>query len=127
MSSDGKWANEEIPDSAALFFRVHFRDLDDNGQPRPGAFRNSPKESPDMSTDWCKYATADETRQRGKQSAENYAVVELNAGRTRRVPGQSVEHTPDCNNRAHSSVVGKKTAVERNEFLGIYSMVLPLP
>ena len=52
-----EWTVEEIPDEDALFFRIHYYDIDDSsGQPKPGAFRNSPKKVPGagMSTNWAK-------------------------------------------------------------------------
>jgi hypothetical protein len=100
------WPIEEIPDSDSLFMRIHRFDLDASGRPKPGAFRNSPKGAAGMSVDWDRYATPEKTRRRGRQEPSNYAVISLDAGRVRTVPGQTVEHRPEPDNRAHSEVLG---------------------
>jgi len=61
-----------------------------------------------MSTDWEKYSTAQEARNRAKKPNEN-GVVKLNAGKVRELQGMSVRHTPESSNRAHSEVFGEKT------------------
>lgn len=100
--------------------RVHKNDLDKNGWPQVGAFRNrSPEGLPltdadGMSTDWAKHATAQDTLQRAKTPSDNI-VVRLIAGKVRQIPEQIVEHTPiepnsenSAGNRAHSDVRGNK-------------------
>ena len=80
-----------------------------------------------MSTDWEKYATANECRNRAKAPADN-AVIRVNAGRIRRIPGQTVEHAPIPENRAHTEVYGdKKSDPEvRVRFLQLSTIEIPL-
>ena len=59
------WASEEIPNDDYLWMRVHKNDLP-NGDIAPGAFKNRPTTKDGMSTDWEKYATPQETRNRGR-------------------------------------------------------------
>ena len=79
-----------------------------------------------MSTDWEKYATAEQTRHRGRQPAENYAVIELVAGEVRGVPEQTVVHTPnrELDNRAHTDVFGEKTPEVRLKLMALYRMTI---
>jgi hypothetical protein len=60
-----------------------------------------------MSTDWHRYATPAETRDRGRVPAEN-GVVSLQVGHVRSLR-QLVEHTPSDANRAHTDVIGEKS------------------
>ena len=119
-----KWEGEEIPDEDFLFMRVHQDYWDDEGEPIPKAFRNHPKKTGGMSTDWQKYFTPEETRQRGRDAAANI-VIQLLTGTVRKIPDQSVVHTPDVenNNRAHSDVFGEKTTEVRERFMQIYQKV----
>lgn len=100
--------------------RVHKNNLDENGWPQVGAFRNrAPEGTPltnadGMSTDWAKYATVQDTLQRAKTPSDNI-VIRLIAGKVRQIPGQVVEHTPiqatveqPVGNRAHTDVRGNK-------------------
>ena len=114
------WEPEEIPDADVLYYRVHRNFLDENGRPNPGAFQNRPPEGQPltdkdgMSTDWCRYSTAQQTLERAKNSADNI-VVGMNVGVVRSIPEQTVEHTPiepcpemPAGNRAHTDVRGNK-------------------
>lgn len=113
------WESEDIPDSDALLMRVH-RALYVQGRYAfddipPGAFTNHPRTDPQagMSTDWDKYAIPEETRSdRGRRDPSHYAVIELPVLDTRRIPGQTVSHTPvdaiGMENRAHTDVFGDK-------------------
>lgn len=83
---------------------VHKTWLKPDGTLATGAFQNR---GGAMSTDWSKYATPEETRQRRRTPADN-AVVSMNVGKVRAVPGQSVTHTPLPENRAHTDVLGEK-------------------
>lgn len=105
----GSWSTEEVPDEDNLWMRVHKNNMD-NGELRPGAFRNLPNKKTDgMSTDWAKYATAQETRDRASVPQDN-AVIRLNVGEVRKIRDQTVVHTPDIarRNRAHTDVYGEK-------------------
>ncbi len=68
-----------------------------------------------MSTDWCKYSKPKDTRARGSKGPIDQAVIALNVGAVRAIPGQEVKHTPDVknNNQAHTDVFGPKNEKER--------------
>ena len=119
------WPTEPIPDGDYLFLRVHGSDIDSDGEPFPHAFRNQPKGSSGMSTDWDKYVTAADTQHGGRKPPEEYAVVKFTAGEARAMPGQTVEHKP-THNRAHSEVVGTKTTEVRERFMQVYQIEIPL-
>lgn len=127
---EAAWEKEDVPDEDVLYYRVHKSYVDARGHPTPGAFHNTPPKVPGsgMSTDWRKYATASETRDKGPQPAENYAVIEMNVGGVRAVPGQTVEHTPDQDrgNRAHTDVFGEKTTEVRAKLMQRYVIAIPL-
>ncbi len=115
------WPAEQIPDRDRLFMRVTMRRKD--GSIAASAFRNHGE---GMSTDWEKYSTREETRQRAKNPNAN-AVVSLVVGEVRRVPGQQVEHTPDTerHNRAHTDVLGEKDPEARLKLRRIAEIVIP--
>lgn len=96
---------EPIPNADQLYMRVHIGTWARGGNLRAGAFQNH---NGGMSTDWSKYSTAEQTRERGRKPAAEYAVVEMSAGAVRAVPGQEVRHAPLPDNRAHTDVVGEK-------------------
>lgn len=79
-----------------------------------------------MSTDWEKYATPEETRARGRNPLQQ-AVVEFLAGEVRNLSGQTVEHKPDDDNRAHTEVVGEKNEKVRLKFTRICTWAIPPP
>jgi hypothetical protein len=104
---------EQVPDEAHLFYRVHKNDTAD-GEPIPGAFRDVGSA---MSTDWEKYSTPSESRNRAKNPAR-VGVVRLVAEDVRRIEPLKVEHTPDYpTNRAHTDVFGQKTSEVRLKLL----------
>jgi hypothetical protein len=80
-----------------------------------------------MSTDWDKYSTIEECRNRARYPDDN-AVIRMNAGEVREIPGQRIEHHPVPDNPAHTDVLGdKNTDPEvRTRFLMISAVVLPL-
>jgi len=123
-----RWDKEYIPDENSLYMRVHKNDLDAEGKPVPGAFRNSPKGAAGMSSNWDKYADANSTRSGGPQLPQNYAVVTLQVSSARGVPGQTVEHSPDHlrRNRAHTDVIGVKDAEARLAFLRTYNLAIAI-
>ena len=102
-------APEPIPDSALLFRRIHrvFFDVD-SGRISSGAF-----DGKDMSVNWDKYATAEDTATQDG-SGNTVAVASLIAGFCRSVQ-QEVVHDPlpegdgMPSNRAHSLVRGRKS------------------
>ena len=107
--------------------RVHRADFDEHGSVRPGAFRNRPTDKSGMSTDWEKYSSSYDTRQRAKQPEAN-GVVQLQVGFVRNLPDQRVEHTPslELNNRSHTDVFGPKTVAVRAELLRHFTLVISL-
>jgi hypothetical protein len=117
------WPIEDIPDVDWLYRRIHRIHLR-HGDIDAAAFSNT-KGDNGMSTDWAKYSTAQEARDRARDSGAN-AVAALEAGRVRALPGQVVEHVPIEDNRAHSSVTGEKTPRVRIELKRICSIVIPL-
>ncbi len=103
-----EWPVEDIPDTAELFMRVLHNHIED-GKPMPGAFRvRGEEEQQGMSTDWNKYSTPIETRNRIRQdrSATEYGVLGMNVGVARSVPNQAILHAPIVENRAHTNVTG---------------------
>ena len=122
------WNAENIPDEAVLYERVHQNNLDEQNRPKPGAFRNLPTKEDGMSTDWEKYSTPFETRQRAKYPQANI-VIALIARDVRAIDGQEVEHTPvnpseeQPGNRAHTDVFGEKTTEARLKFMQIWNPV----
>lgn len=104
------WAVEDIPDPDRLFYRVHRNSLGTNGEIVPGVFR---EREGSISTDWEKYSTADEARQRARVPAAN-GIVSLFAGEVRRLD-LLVRHEPDeaRHNRAHAGIHGLETDPER--------------
>jgi hypothetical protein len=101
--------------------RVHRNLLQSSGL-GPNIFRDHKGA---MSTDWAKYATPEETRQRARNPADN-AVVELPVGGVRHGAGQGVEHDPLPDNRAHTNVIGDKTPEARIHLLRLCRLVIPL-
>lgn len=141
-SDDGPWRVEPVPDPHRLFMRVHRQDIEGDGRPMPRAFRNRPNpldtDAPKaMSTDWCKYATPEQTHARGRSDAQkDNGVVALMVSGVRSLYQQEVVHSPwyrdpevseNPNNRAHTDVTGPKSAKEasgpdeRVEVLGVRS------
>jgi hypothetical protein len=127
---EGDWKSEPIPENSLLFMRVHRAYIDEKGAPTPGAFRNLPTPESGMSTDWCKYSSAEETRQRARSPAEN-GVIALPVESVRQIPGQTVEHTPQQRppeplkpNRAHTDIWGPKSPEVRVKLLGIYTWAI---
>lgn len=113
--------SEQIPDADPLYMRAHknyFRD----GELAPGVFRDH---GAGMSTDWSRYATPADTRNRRRVPADN-AVLSLVVGGVREIPGLAVQHTPQLDNDAHTDVFGEKTPEVRRKLLRICRIVLPL-
>lgn len=119
----GKWPKEEIPSGDLLYQFVHQQWFNSKtGQVSPTFFKNAhdPHSGVSgMSTDWGKYSSAQETRNRAKDPAVN-GVIEFTAGEVAAIPEQRVEHTPIQDhpnpmikdNRAHADVLGPKDDLE---------------
>ena len=127
------WPIEEIPDGDALYMRVHRQWFRPDGSIINACFRNRPDDSGGMSTDWARYSTPEETRQRARRPQDN-AVVAMNVGQVRAIPGQTVQHSPIFghsdlpDNRAHTDVFGSKEQDPevRLQFRRISTLVLRL-
>ncbi len=127
------WKKEPISDDAILYMRVHKNNLDANGEPIPGAFRNHPTRTDGMSTDWKEYSTPEDCRARARTPTDN-AVIILPVAAVRKIPGQTVEHTPIYEplaeppvfNRAHTDVFGEKTTEARFHFMKVCSFAIRL-
>jgi hypothetical protein len=115
------WPQENIPDSAAVFMRVH-RTYCLEGALIPGVFRDH---EGGMSVDWDRYASAEETRQRARRPDDN-GVIALGVGAVRSVEGLSVAHGPIPANRAHSQVLGEKDEERRLKLSRLYTWKIPL-
>lgn len=117
------WPQELIPDKDELFMRVH-RNWTLNGNPIPGAFRDH---AGGMSTDWAKYSTPEETLRRALKNPERNGVVKLQVSEVRAIPNQTVVHTPEVTNRAHTDVLGVKDEEVRLKLTRIYTWIIDPP
>lgn len=110
------WPSEVIPPDDELYMRIHRTYYLNPPLPYseipPGAFR---EQQGAMSTDWSKYSTPEQTRNRC-ESPEDNAVIALTVRDVEAIAGLSVRHTPDWprGNRAHTDVQGIK-AGDRSE------------
>lgn len=127
-----RWEQEEVPSSDILYVRVHEDKINkkgpDIGLPKANAFHNTPKDGPDLSSDWNKYSDPMKSREQiGKEYRHNTVqfknpanffivsllikdILDLNLK-------QTIEHTPRQENfplesdgspwnRAHCSIIG---------------------
>ena len=111
-----KWPTEEIPDTDVLYYRIHKRRYQETSRALPA---DAPKDElppnlfkfikGDLSVDWSKYATPQESKDRTRVPADN-GIVEFESGDVR-ARAHKVVHTPEQNNRAHSSVRGDEPEV----------------
>ena len=115
MANQIDWPAENIPNEDNVFYRIHKMWIE-GGEPVPGSFRNRDGA---MSTDWSKYSTAEQTRQRATSLPADNGIVLLNVGEIRSVPNQIVSHAPLYDNRAHSHVIGEKDTEVRLKLLRI--------
>ncbi len=102
---------------------VHRTWLKPDGEVWPGVFKNH---GDGMSTDWSRYSTPEQTRDRRRKPQENL-VVQMEVGNVRSIPGQSVEHTPLPENRAHTDVCGEKNEEARLLLRRSATIVVALP
>ena len=105
------WSPEFIPDQDVLYLAVPNLYLKvDNTHISKSCFK--PK-GEGLSTNWSKYATAQETRDQ-RSIPGNFGVLQMGVGAVRNVTHNDplkVEHKPDPsrNNRAHSEIMGLRT------------------
>ena len=121
------WQSEDIPDNDFLYMRVH-KNWFQPKQNIVGLFKNHGE---GMSTDWSKYATPLETRERVVQfgkTPENFAVIKMLVTNVREIENQIVKHTPDepNRNRAHTDILGEKDAEIRLKFSRIFEIVIKI-
>jgi hypothetical protein len=106
------WDVENIPEGDFVFMRVHKNNAP-NGELLLAAFRD---QGAGMSTDWEKYSTAEQTRNRaGRSKPSDNGVIKLSVTGIRRIEKLSVVHEPLTDNRAHTEVFGEKN--ERSRML----------
>ena len=115
------WAVEEIPGTDYLYMWGHHTQLKD-GELQPGVFRDR---DGGMSTDWSKYSTPEDTRNRARIPNDN-GIVSLTVDQVREIEGLKVEHSPIPDNRAHTDVIGKKTPEVRMKLLRIFEWAIEL-
>src|SRR4051794_4913434 len=114
------YSPEAIPDADDLFLRVHRGHIKE-GQPIHRAFQEW---GGGLSTNWAKYASAEETRDQVSRlfkpdkvtpkSPADYGVLSLVAGEVRQIESTTVEHTPVDENRAHTDIHGPGSPEEAN-------------
>jgi hypothetical protein len=100
---------ENILDDETLYYRIHqinidSSELDERKRILPGAFDPQPKpHGTEMSVDWSKYATAENTKNRARKPEKN-GVLSFNSTLVRAVPTPlDVKHQP-THNQAHSVI-----------------------
>lgn len=101
--------------------RIHAKTVRD-GAIMPFVFDHA-----DLSSNWAKYANAEQTKDEARlvgKDPNNYGVVELNAGEVRSIPNQEVEHVPLDDNQAHTQINGEKDEEARLKLMGISDWVI---
>lgn len=128
------WQEESIPSEHELYLRVHKNWYGEDGELDLGCFRNQPdKKNDGMSTDWCKYRSAERCREAATSEPRDNVVFALNVGKVSKIPDQRIQHTPifghatEEDNRAHTDVWGPKNTRTRVGYRKTYRVVLTLP
>lgn len=103
---------EEIVDEDKLYYRVHKSQIIEKNL-IPGAFRERGNdETKSMSTDWEKYSTPKQTKNRARNPKDNavigFITIDL------RGLNLSVIHSPSNKNRAHTGVKGIAEPIEKD-------------
>ena len=99
------WPIEEIPDEDRVFLRVNKK----NSYPCDYVVSTSvfsQKGEDGLSTDWEKYASPLECRNRATSIPEDNGVISLLAKDIRKIERLDVKHAPISGNRAHSLILG---------------------
>ncbi|WP_439882665.1 hypothetical protein ACSX1A_05735 [Pontibacter sp. MBLB2868] len=132
------WEIEEIPDIDTVHCRVHKQFYSSKTKkPSASAFRNTPEDGTNLSSDWSKYASAIDCRnfvsklihhKTGNfRNPEDYVVYSFSVKKLRELNTikQQVLHDPifndperehEPNNRAHSIIEGSKGLPNDNKF-----------
>ena len=93
---------EEIPNGDLLYYRIHRRDIDEEGVPIPGAFKEQGEgDQRGMSTNWSQYSEPKDLMKSKDSSVGRFIVGEVRA-----VDPLTVEHDPVEDNRAHTHILG---------------------
>jgi hypothetical protein len=141
------WELEFIPDTDKVYCFVHsLANVNPKtGKPRAAAFHNTPKQGDNLSCDWEKYSTPQETKARigqqfktGTTEFKNpnlFAIVEFTTGVLRTEEyNQQIEHDPILNNpeivgipnnQAHSIIIGEKDEETRLKMVELAQWVIP--
>jgi hypothetical protein len=129
------WLVELIPNGDTIYRRAHKQKFNKNGEAQPAAFELVGG----MSTDWEKYSTAQQARQRAAKPFVN-GVVSLKVKDVRDISSLTVDHSPiqreskltDAKgnpippNRAHTDVNGPNTTELRDKLSKIAKLeILP--
>ena len=100
-----------------------YKDRMKNGVPSPSAFK--PQGNGNLSVDWDKYSTPEQTRDRARQPMDN-AVLRMIVANIRQLD-VSVIHVPVLENRAHSEVEFPEDHTEvRLKLSRIATIAIPL-
>ena len=121
------WPIELVPDTNLLFMRVHQNNIRE-GSLLPIVFVNHGEgEEEGMSTDWNKYSTPEETKNRGYATRPSWkgGVIQMVVGDIRKITWQTVQHSPLADNRAHTNVKGRKDTQERYLFMRVWTWAIP--
>lgn len=113
---------ETIPDPDRLYRWVP-HEFTDKGKPNPGAFGHVDE---DMSVDWSKYCSPEDTRKQSLRPAET-GVVQMVAGEVRQVDALQVEHAPEVSHPEHSLVLGITTPSIRRSLRKIATWAIAPP
>jgi hypothetical protein len=118
---------EDIPNDDKLYYRVHAMYIRD-GNLTPGVFC---ERVDGMSTDWEKYSTPEQSRQRVNKNPLQNGIVSFIAGQLRNDVNLEVIHKP-TDNRAHSLVKGKEVKIQdstevRLKLYNLFQWEIPIP
>lgn len=137
------WEIEFIDNIYNLYIRIHQTFISSkDGKPSSSAFKNTPKDGDNLSSDWSKYCTPKTSRELiGLQKKRDgtlknpslFYIWEMNVGEIRKDinPTQSVNHAPIYNsptidglpnNRAHSIIIGEKPTNNAEFRVGLYKI-----
>lgn len=136
------WEIESIPQTAVLYRFVHQNLINPKtGNPYERVFENTPKGGTDFSTDWDKYSSPQETRERlalqprikgGFKNPLEYFIYQFRVDDIRKnIPSQSIQHDPIQDklplpdNRSHTIVIGEKDVEIRLKFMDIFEWIIP--
>ena len=143
------WEKELIPNEDRIYCFVHKANVDykNGGKPRAAAFQNTPRDGSNLSSDWSKYSTPEETKNRiGKQFKANsqnfknpndYGVLQFEVGFLRQEElRQEIEHDPIFNpmeldgipnNQSHTIIIGEKDEETRLKMKEMSVWVIEAP